>query len=679
MYDNFVGEDPLFPNGLRSGLPRPFSFESWLAAQANQGRTLPGSPSVEDIANANRSMAMAFSQNQQDIFALAMQNSGLVGNGAIGDGIGGLATNLSKTDALGEQLQRGVDVFGTGLGSARVTLTKYFPEGAMKLGEQLLQAIIDGGAQNLEPNELTKAIINTTLGTASSILMMTPSPFGVTQIVAGVLTAAQAIIDAIYPNGDEIKISKTLDIKKDINVDADDTNKIKDYLRGSSKHPLVAARGDKWQGLPGMNLDFHELFNPPYKQWPTRPGKNDWPGYTQVSDGNTNTAVLFSAEPLHQTMQSMAFIPGGPRRHSVFRASYNGIKDNSSRGKASKSDRQIKTLGQLKCQPANDIKHDHCVPFRNLNVPDDGPLMGSLLTRPIVNDAGAWYPASSQACAQIWSTMVNRVGPMMYAVDAMELADNWRVYFDSFRECMERLWYEHKGVGWRATILKVCSMLLCKWDPVSCSWVMRDSYTPGYQGNTILAEWPHDPRDKDLKINWRDSVYELIIRPACINLAKRQYEYLHTSAVAYLPPNARAYRDRSSTIGKAFIDMRKTLNNSGMKQYISLDDVIDKEYRDALGISAGAKATGDTPVLFALVDGLTIPPPMLPEGGVPNSGNISHLAQSMTLEGARKYGSSNPQYQRHMSILEECRGRGPEGQALRVACEGAMLFDYMLR
>jgi len=186
------------------------------------------------------------------------------------------------------------------------------------------------------------------------------------------------------------------------------------------------------------------------------------------------------------------------------------------------------------------------------------------------------------------------------------------------------------------------------------------------------------PKDSKLNLKWSRSIYEQIIRPALINLAERQYEYLHTSLIAYLPEKAAAYNDPESKMGKLFREGRAWLSGQDLKHYLSMDDVIDPRYRDRLGPSAGSKANSETPVIFAIARGLSIPAPMGFHGGIPGSIAQSEIVKNV-LDSGRGYNSTSSDVQMHRNILEECSGKGPEGDALRTLCEGALMYKLMWR
>jgi len=672
----------LFSPNLRNGMPTDITVSQLLEQQIKseeQWSTLP-----QGFDDGLGVYGEIFAQNQKDCFGLLLQKSGLVGDGTIAEGIGGLTSGFGRYSDLGEQLQKQMGIEGLGLGTAREQLTQFFPAGAVSLATDLISNALSS-FRNLsgDPGAMTQQILNTVLGGAAAVLMMTPSPFGVTQILGMIVSAANAISQA-FTVSDAPKVSQRVMIARSFERDIVACNDIKKgAFQGSDANRVIVYREglspDQIRTLNGIDHDFHNIFDPP---WPSWKCDKNWKGYEQVSDRQKrkNIGVEFSARRPNwnkkgEPSNSVGFIPGAQRRTEVLQASYLGVYDN--RGDVRRlgfhPDEQIKSLSQLRCEPKKDNrKTEHCVPFRNL-----GSIDG--WQKPDANDTGSFYPATNQVCGQIWSTMVNRPGPAMYAVDAEVLADKWRRYFESFWECAHRWWSDDKAHGWRATILKICSLMTCEWDDVSCSWVMRDAYTPGRDSDYVSALWLHDPRDKNLKLPWSSSAYELIIRPACINLAKRQYEFLHTSAIAYLPENAAAYSNPKTTMGKAFREMRRHMARSSLKQYISLADVTDPDYRRALGSSAGQKAGPETNNIFGIVHGLSIPEAKQSAGGIPNSNGVSDQIAQFTLNSARKYGTSHPDVVRHLNLIEECEGRGPDAQALRTAYEGMMLFDLMQR
>ena len=627
--------------------------------------------------HVDNEISLAIAQSTESFFGLSLQKMGMIGNGKVVEGIGGLASDLGDNPNIKKAFEKALELppFSQGLGTAQYQTARMYGAEAVNLVQSATREI-GAAIESGNPNQMVTAVSSTVLGAASAVLMMVPSPFGITQIIGGVLTAVNALVRAFVGGTDREKIAKAVLYQASIRDDAATAKKIqKDFLSDGASgamQDIALARGGDIQLKSGVPCDLTYVFKPKYAAWQfqeKRGRKTPWTGYQEVRSAKVkrNVAAIFEAG-IHQEgrgsrrnnapQTGYGFMPGTMRMQLQMQVPFEPMED--------RQGNVIRDLHQFK-KPNNDKrKNKDAIPFRELETSNK---FAGRVTRPFARDLGADFAVTNNLCSQIWSTAVNRPGPLMYSIDTEEVNDAWRYYFESFYDAAGRWWSESKGLAWRATVLKVCSLMMVDWDPLTCSW--KATGESNWMGQS--------PKDKSLNLKWSHSIYEQIIRPSLINLASRQYEYLHTSVVAYLPKNAAAYNDEKSILGKTFRDAREWLAQSELKQYLSMDDVIDPEYRARLGPSAGSKASKETPVIFALADGLTIPAPRALDGGAPGAEQQSQILRGVTMQVARRYGSSSPLVQGHMNVLEECAGRGPEGQGLRTLCEGAIMYDLLRR
>lgn len=625
-------------------------------------------------------LSLAIGQSTESFFGLTMQNIGMVGNGKIVEGIGGLASDLSSNANVRKAFEEALKLpaFSQGLGTAQFQTAQMYGAEAVQLVQGAIHEI-GNALQSGDPTKIAGAVTSTVLGAASAVLMMVPSPFGITQIVGAVLTAVNALVNAFTRGDDRDKIAKAVLYQSTIRDDAATAKAIQEKYfsdrAGGVRQELLLARGAQSFRKEGVPCDIGYIFKPKYAVWQIQTGKKrytPWTGYQEVRSEKKrrNVAVIF--EPgLHQEgrndrsndapLTGEGFMPGTMRLHLQMQVPFSPMKD--------RQGDPVRDLHQFKKKNNDDRKNKNAIPFREIET--SNKFQGRV-TLPFANDIGSDFAITNNLCSQIWTTVVNRPGPLMYAVETGEVNDAWRIYFESFYDAADHWWHESKGLAWRSTVLKVASLMTVAWDPLTCSWRAT--------GESSRANWMgQSPKDSNLNLKWSHSIYEQIIRPALINLAARQYEYLHTSLVAYLPARAAAYNNPNSKMGKAFREARAWLANHELKQYLSMDDVIDPEYRRVLGPSAGSKAMKETPVIFALANDLSIPAPLALEGGVPKSEKQSEIVREATMMSLKRFGSSSPAVQRHMNLLEECANKGAEGQALRNIGEAAMMYELIKR
>lgn len=650
--------EAMFIDSLEDGLPPTGNFK---------GKT-------------EESLKRAIGASAQSLFGLNLQTLGAVGNGKVIEGIGGLASDLNNPkikDAFEKSLN--LPKLSQGLGSAQFQTTRLYGSAALSIIDNVFQTV-GPVANSKDPGKVAAAVTSATLGAASAVLMMVPSPFGITQIIGSVLTAVNALVNAFTGKTEREKISKAVLYKKSIVDDVVIAQEIlTDHFKASGVQTIALSRGEELVLKDGAACDLNRVFLPKYSRWhkgdDKKGRKAPWTGYQQVRSEKKkqNVAVIFEAgshseraDPVNSwegtdKETGIGFMPGTMRMQLQMQVPFDPMED--------RQGNVVRELSQLKKK--NNDKNKDAIPYREIE--RDSGMLGTF-KRPFAWDLGGNFPITNNLCSNIWSTIVNRPGPLMYSVDVEKLNDAWRIYFESFYERAQEWWSESKGLAWRSAVLKVCSLMTVDWDDVTCSW-----RATGEVGRLPSHWMGQSPKDSQLKLKWSHSIYEQIIRPALINLAERQYEYLHTSLVAYLPAKAAAYNGANSKIGKTFREARRWLANHELKQYLSMDDVIDPRYREQLGPSAGSKAANDTPVIFAIADGLKIPAPSALAGGAPGSLQQSYMTKNMTLASARKYGSTSPQFQRQMNLMEECAGKGPYGDGLRTLCESAYFYDLLKR
>jgi len=246
----------------------------------------------------------------------------------------------------------------------------------------------------------------------------------------------------------------------------------------------------------------------------------------------------------------------------------------------------------------------------------------------------------------LWN-QINEPGPLMYSVDCQELLDQWQAYFETFWLTAPALWRRYRGYGWKGQVAMAISHMMCSrprlWKPDDPS--QENDWIIGPSREGTMADVIPDVRDKDPHMPWDRSIFERIIKPAVMSLAKRQYQFLDTTLIAYLPERAGAYyrwnqfnksgydgvKPYANNIVGRFYENRRELLNSNRRHGVDLRLVIDAEYRKAL-IDSGVKWPGKYEPMGMgrkiqgvpgsggvepLIPGKTFTPSFLPTGGTP--------------------------------------------------------------
>lgn len=296
----------------------------------------------------------------------------------------------------------------------------------------------------------------------------------------------------------------------------------------------------------------------------------------------------------------------------------------------------------------------------------DGPIYGGLhplmMTTPSSN-VGQFYSSLNKGLFNLWAQM-NEPGPLMYSVDCEEMLGQWQAYFETFWLTAPVWWRKYRGWGWKGQVSSAISHMLCSrpsaWDPDDESqqndWIIG----PSTQGRTYDV-FP-DIQDTNPHMPWGRSIFECVIKPAVMDLARRQYQFLDTTLIAYLPPRAGAYyrwgydnvgyRDQAgvphaNNIVSRFYENRRALLHSGKRMGVDLRLVIDREYRKALidagvkwpgkyspvGIGRSIKGADSTTGVEGLVPGQKFTTAFSPTGGTPMTPvRVAMITESLSPE-----------------------------------------------
>lgn len=217
------------------------------------------------------------------------------------------------------------------------------------------------------------------------------------------------------------------------------------------------------------------------------------------------------------------------------------------------------------------------------------------------SNVGQFYNTTNKLLFNLWG-QINEPGPLMYSVDCQEMLDQWQAYFETFWLQAPTWWRKYEGWGWRGQVAMAISHMMCS-RPVG--WENDD---PSQENDWIIgpsmagvpSQVIPDIEDKKPHMPWSQSIFECVIKPAVMDLARRQYQFLDTSLIAYLPAHAGAYfrwsgnkyyadgKPYQNNIVARFYENRRALLTSGKRMNIDLRMVIDPEYRQAL-IDSGVK------------------------------------------------------------------------------------------